>query len=1062
MTVEQASRRGWWWVGAIVVAMAGGAWWLISSGTLGGGEESTAQLVGRAEEIATPPLERLGRGTEVLESEAGATPESSESGSPSDDPAARQGEGAEHQVILGLVLNAIDRQPVPNATVVLLRRPPAQTLADLVQWEQFRPGEDTFPGEAQVRGDDGLERMSPPPPKDAPKTTTDAQGHFELAVSGSGSYYLAAEARGLYQRDFASIDVANAEAPRVQLRLYPAAIVTGRVVNRRGQGVAGARVLCGDQFDPMSFATGSQVPMRSFETETDREGHFTFAAIPPVGAKYLKIEARTYAKLVKAGWTCRPGGTVEHDLVLPRGGTIHGRVLANGEPVTAANVEAVRKGVSAFDVVGRIESTRKTKTVPDGSFEIPRLAEGEYRVQVDAPGWLPSEVKKVDVTEEGDVQVDFEVEAGEHIAGIVLDARGKPIGGARVVPVRKRGLLDLSGIERDIRLRKVGTTRSDDTGLFACRGLIAGTYSLEVTADRHADLKLEDIEAGTEGLVIRLPLPGAIAGAVILGDPLEPAEEFSIEIPLGVDSPMATVELPGRTEQFHAAGGRFLLEDVEPGTVSLKFRAEGYVSARVEEVVVVAGETTSGIRVVLTRGAGLAGRVLTTDGEPIGGVRLTTKTGMERFMAVFDKQDSTVSDEDGHFEMTGLEAGMLTVSITHPDFAGTSLRQRLSAGEVVDDLEIRLSRGATVEGRVFDLEGQPAKGIMVFATIPGRMDFKQSTTDEEGAFVLTGLSSGSYQVSAMLGSAESPEDIMAAISGQVSQAVELEEDEVEYVELRAATTEGARLSGVVTQAGQPLEGGLIMVTAVGKQQPSASGMIGEKGRFEVLGLAPGDYQVVVQGGPGLGDFVPFELKISEEDSSVERDFDLPGGEVFGRVVSAETRQPLSGVRVLARDAGGDAVAAAGLKQALTDGKGEFRFRSLQPGRYDIVVGGTGFVGRGDVGHEIVEGVTVTGAATDVGEVRLPSGGSFSGRVTNAAGESLAGVLVGLEDDRGRTVLLPGEVPLDEGGRFTIKGLAAGTYTIRVYLSNGESQRQGGVRVQPGSEASEVRVIVRGQ
>ncbi|MEQ8763991.1 MAG: carboxypeptidase regulatory-like domain-containing protein [Planctomycetota bacterium] len=1058
MTREVSRPAVWGWTLFIVLIVAAGAAWFLFSEDSGRAGDSKAVDPSTTRRTVSDPLESLGRSSEVLASELAEA--DSRGGQDTSSPAAR----TEARWISGRVVRAQDGSPVPHAEITLLRRPPALTLAELVSWERYRPGLDSFPGEATMRDEGGgLDRMSPPPPRDAPKVRANEDGLFRIDAGSFEEVYLAAEADGLYQSEFFGIDPDAAESQRIQLSLHTGTPLRGRVTDRSDRPVAGATVLAGDVFDPLSFATGAMGPMRSYETRTDRDGRFELLALPPAGQKYLKVLSKDFARYVETGIPCQPGVPIERDIVLSRGAIVRGNVRAGGEPVSGAEVEAHQKGISPLDVVGRMEGMRETKTGADGSFVLDRLSSGGWKVRVDARGWLPSKELTVTLEEEQVEKIDFELEPGEVIAGIVINEASQPVAGATITPERKRGMFELAGIERDIRLQSVGKAVTDAEGRFRCAGLVEGTYTLQVQAGGYSDAKRSEIETGTEGVVIRLPLPGAIEGAVISGDLFEPVADFTVEIPRKIDVPMASaMQVPGRVERYRDAGGLFRIDGVEPGAVELEIRAEGYVIAKVTDVVVVAGETTKGIRVVLQPGSRLAGRVVDPSGEPVSGARLTTKTGMERYMSAFDASGNASTDEQGRFEMAGLSPGTITVSVSHPDFAGASRRYTLETAQVIDDVEIVLSTGGTIEGRLIDASGKPASGQMVFATQPGRVDFKRATSDEDGYFLLTGLTAGTYQVTALLGLGGEAEDILAAIGSQLTQTVELPEDGHEFIEFRASDKEGGiRLTGRVTQAGAPLETGLLMVTpAGGSQQPAASGTIGENGRFEVKGLQPGDYQIVIQGGPGLGDFVPFELKVAEDAVEIERDFDLPGGEIEGVVVSAASGAPLSGVRVLARDGEGAGVAAPGMKQAITDAKGRFHFQSLKAGSYELVVGGSGFVGRADVGHEIVENVVVTGAKEDVGKIRLAGAGTLVGRVVAPNGDAPSGTLVGLEDDRGRSVILLGEAPLDDGGRFTIKGLSPGTYKVIVRTPGGEKLERSGIVVRLGEETPEVEVVVR--
>ena len=101
------------------------------------------------------------------------------------------------------------------------------------------------------------------------------------------------------------------------------------------------------------------------------------------------------------------------------------------------------------------------------------------------------------------------------------------------------------------------------------------------------------------------------ARILCLGLEDKPASDFSIRV-------QGPAEIDGRSSD---ARGEILLEDLPPGSFTLRHLHDRYPSCRVSFVV--EEGRTSEVTVRLEAGAVLAGRVLTQTGEPIAGAFVT-------------------------------------------------------------------------------------------------------------------------------------------------------------------------------------------------------------------------------------------------------------------------------------------------------------------------------------------------------------------------------------------------------------------------------------------------------
>jgi protocatechuate 3,4-dioxygenase beta subunit len=119
---------------------------------------------------------------------------------------------------------------------------------------------------------------------------------------------------------------------------------------------------------------------------------------------------------------------------------------------------------------------------------------------------------------------------------------------------------------------------------------------------------------------------------------------------------------------------------------------------------------------------------------------------------------STTADTEGVYAVC-VPVGAYKVTAsgsdgTHLDgwHGGTSLADAtavaVTAGAETPDVDVTVTDGATISGRVTDHDGAALEGIDVYATLEGESDLgPMSSTDASGAYAVTGLPPGRYAVS---------------------------------------------------------------------------------------------------------------------------------------------------------------------------------------------------------------------------------------------------------------------------------------------------------------------------
>ena len=245
-----------------------------------------------------------------------------------------------------------------------------------------------------------------------------------------------------------------------------------------------------------------------------------------------------------------------------------------------------------------------------------------------------------------------------------------------------------------------------------------------------------------------------------------------------------------------------------------------------------------------------------------------------------------------------------------------------------------MRRGATVSGTVTDEDtGLPIAGISMRAR-PFHDDGPEppdTETDSEGRYTLAGLSPGTYVIRArdfrrgyiLEFFHDSPRaDLGDPITVDVAEAI----DGIDF-ELKL----GAIVSGQVVDAdtGEPINEAQIFASHT-DGRGSAWTNTNSSGRYTLRGVPSGEVDIRAQAHGYIQEHVKLQVEGTERVTGT--DFDLGiGASISGRVVDAETGQPVSRVYVFADTHSGN----GGGNGSDTDFDGRYEISGLAPGTYYV-------------------------------------------------------------------------------------------------------------------------------
>lgn len=229
---------------------------------------------------------------------------------------------------------------------------------------------------------------------------------------------------------------ADEQVAGLTIRLRPPAALSGRVVNDKGDGVTGARIVrIGLMNEPQADNPGATTklgipyaklePMGFPPIVSDNKGRFTVPSVPRDGIVALKVASHGYAQ---QGVTDLHAGDAKVEVVLQRGILIQGRVLTRAakEPLSGA-VVTLRNAHPPHD-------TTVTRSDGAGEFGV-RLQPGIYLYRASGGDYRSAGWEELLVTGQQSTQSVVMYAVGYcEIHGKVANAvTGDPIPGARVV-----------------------------------------------------------------------------------------------------------------------------------------------------------------------------------------------------------------------------------------------------------------------------------------------------------------------------------------------------------------------------------------------------------------------------------------------------------------------------------------------------------------------------------------------------------------------------------------------------------------------------------------------------
>jgi hypothetical protein len=831
-------------------------------------------------------------------------------------------------------------------------------------------------------------------------TQSDADGRFKIEGVGSGLHTVVARSR---QAGHASRANVRAGA-RVELRLFPAATVSGTVTGPDGKPIPRA----------LLSVAGRPFGRNSAAYAADERGRYEIAGLEP-GLYDVIARAPGLAPAVAPEVVLDERSEARIDLALRPGARVIGRLVDERERPVAGKVDVGELDGRATPFV--LADSLRAEAGPDGRFAIAEVPQGEHALGVRAPGQA---VERVDfAVRAGDRQVDVgdvRLEVGIAIRGHVRTKAGAPVADAGI-----EGYVMRRGATRS-------EARSEADGSFVLAGLEQATYRLNVAAPGFGAAEKE-AEPGSEPIEVVLEPAGTITG-LVTDDRGRPVDSFRVTASQGEGGMMRRMP---RFEEVSAEDGRFRLADVAAGTYVLKATAPERAAGTVADVVVSVGGTVDVGTIKLGPGGVVRGTVVESGGGPVAGARVSV-SGPGREWFSFGAEPEIISDGSGAFEAKGVPAGTVQVAASHPSYARSEqVSVEVDPARPTSDVRIVMTPGGRIEGSVRRRDGSPVPGAMISASTGDGMRFapfardSSATTGTDGRFAIENVRAGRGFLTILSPAAD------GSMQSGLSRELEVREGETTNVDV---VLREILVSGHVTRSGVPAAA--LRIEVFGNRQFMIGGRPGstpparssgpqrmtaltrDDGGYEMIVDEPGTIRLSVTSADGRLRLPSRTAEVPDADA-FQLDLEFAGVTVTGLVVDKDTDAPVGYAWVAARPKKPDVTPRGGGGTAGADGRFQVE---LEPGDYVMAAG----VRDSDYGQAEADVRVADSGVSDV-RLALPKAVGISGTVSDATGRRMPGIEVRAAppQEEGFGPWTSSQSLAD--GSFRLSGLNPGTYNV---------------------------------
>lgn len=493
-------------------------------------------------------------------------------------------------------------------------------------------------------------------PKEVEPWTTRRDGTFRVGPVPAGRVRLLVRHPQYVEAESDLVTLKPGEDGKVTVVMQRGGSLEGRVVDPAGRGVDGAHVLL--------------VPARAGVEKSARtasDGSFAFASVPDAVTILVSYRDDPSDYGARVDVSVREGKTERVSITLPeRRPPLEVTVKdSRGRPVDNAQVTA-----HSADPSAALRATAFTDA--RGRVELPGARGIAVRLEVRGPDFAPA-AKDIDASA-GRAEVTLAL--AESLLGEVRERRA-PLADADVTVFADAGAIHV---------------RTGADGAFRVRDLAPGAVKVRVRKPGFgavvvdANVAASDGRRPTELRPVELGEEAVVEGSVVdeKGKPVPFARVAEDGVPVF----LATGQLPPGAAMCDKSG-RFTLRELRAGTVALEAYSPEEGRGRATEIRLVAGRTTTNVKIALARGDGPA-----KDDRSPGGVAVTLgETADPREVVVAQVAEGSEA------ERAGLRPGDVVLEVDGAAVKTMEAARARLSGPLALDVLVKVRRGDRVETR---------------------------------------------------------------------------------------------------------------------------------------------------------------------------------------------------------------------------------------------------------------------------------------------------------------------------------------------------------------------------